>query len=177
MPILAIIIAAVIVFGVAGGVAFAATSKDVEVNDYEAVWNDYDGLFKKWASVYEIPWYWLKGICLNETLLGTVPSVIAGTASDDGLSYGIMQLQLDTASQYADKVASISDLNNKEFSIMTAAKYVYHLSNLFNGDEHSVIISYNQGEGKTLAGHDYTKDYYDRFTRWKQKIESREGLA
>lgn len=170
MPLVPIILIALGLLVVGSTTALAASKKDDELEN----WNEFDSLFKKYASLYGINWKWLKAIALNESTLNNNKLVKQGLASTDGKSYGIMQLTIPTASDMYGKTVTPSQLNNPEFSIMYAAKYVGRLAKMFSFDEQKTIISYNQGQGNTKKGNDFTGDYYPRFKRWLSKINERD---
>lgn len=186
-----IIIAALVLLS---GTAFAMTSNndveeapDEEGGDVRTVdknWNKFDDDFLTWANCYSIPARWLKGICLNESSLGTNPRVVQGIASEDGLSYGIMQITLATAADLADKLVTPEELNDPTFSIRYAALYLSRLKTTFNNIEENVIRAYNEGPGKrkkVLAGlatsSQINIDYWARYQRWQTYITQKGGLV
>ena len=115
----------------------------------------YDGYFKKYAPV-GIDWRVLKRIAKIESNIGLNPRVIAGIVSEDGKSYGLMQLRLSTAQDF-DPSATIQKLNDPEYSVKIAAQYIswsksYLLKNtkLKESDFRFLeflIKTYNQGVG------------------------------
>lgn len=105
----------------------------------------YDNLFKKYGEQYKIDWKMLKAICMNESNLGQNSRVKNGQVSYDGLSWGIMQLTLTTANDFES--TTINSLNNPEFSIRVATKFLSSLSKQFSGDTRSIVMAYNQGAG------------------------------
>lgn len=153
-----------------------------------ANWTRFDADFKKWGEVYQIPWTWLKAIAMNESSLGSYPSVargiaspkdIEGSKSQDGLSWGLMQVTIKTA-KGLDASATEEKLNNPDYSIMLAAKYLKQLSTQFPKPDYRyvewVIKSYNQGPGNTrkeiASGKGYANEYWERFQRNLKKVES-----
>lgn len=132
--------------------------------------NQYDTKIKAVASKYGVPWQWIKGIALNESLLGELPAVKKGEVSSDGKSYGIMQFTFPTAKDMMGRDVTKDELNNNDFSFELAGKYLQKLSKMFNGEEAKVIKSYNQGPGNTKAGKTYADEYYKRFLKWKAKL-------
>lgn len=167
-----IIIGLLAFFGITGS-AYAVSKIDLSIipNNLKNVWFKFDDLFKKYSSIYGINWKWLKAIALNESLLGENELVKQGLASSDGLSYGLMQITLKTAKWLNSDIAvSPAQLNNPEFSIKLASKYLNYLSKIFPNDQRKIIMSYNQGEGNTKAGREYALEYYNRFNRWIEKI-------
>lgn len=146
--------------------------EDVTVSPPDT-WTKYDVSFQAVSAFYEYPWSWLKALCLNETLLGTDTFYVAhGQGSSDGKSSGIMQLTIPTASDVAGIAVTADELRDDNFSIEIAGKYLHQLYVMFSGDERKTIMSYNQGPGNTTKGHEYAANYYDRWLRWKLKVES-----
>lgn len=151
-------------------------------------WTRFDSLFKKYGLKYSVPWTWLKAIALNESSLGRHPSVargllnpndIEGSKSEDGKSWGLMQVTLKTAKSL-DPTATEVKLNNPEYSIGLAAQYLAQLSKSFSKVElrytEWVFKSYNQGPGNTMkeksgqiAG--YAQKYWERIQRNLKRVE------
>lgn len=140
-------------------------------------WNLYDALFKKYGGINSVDWMWLKAIALNESNLGKeksvlrgiqMPSDIDGSKSYDGFSWGLMQVTLRTA-QGIDSSATAQKLNDPEYSVKLAAKYVATLKSYFNPFDdlflEKVIKSYNQGPGNTQKNKPYADEYWSRFQR------------
>ncbi len=155
-------------------------------------WNRFDALFKKYAAKYSVDAFMLKAICLNESDLGQEKSVarglenpkdIEGSKSSDGKSWGLMQVTLTTAREpYMDTSATAEKLNNAEYSIDLAAKYIAWLKRYFpdgSADQTQWLVkSYNQGPGNSLnerAGksqgfaHEYWNRFQRNYTRAKEK--------
>lgn len=155
-------------------------------------WTRFDPLFKSSGAAYSVDWTWIKAICMNESSLGGASSVqvglddptdIEGSKSSDGKSWGIMQMTLSTARDL-DRNATEEKLNNAEYSVMMAAKYISGtLKKYFNPLEPRymewVVKSYNQGAGNSLKERKgeidgYAEVYWERFqrnlTRVKEKM-------
>jgi len=155
---------------VLGGTAIASGAA-LEGGKTFLFWTRYDSNFKAAAARWGIDWHYLKATAIVESTLGQNPSVITGTTSTDGKSWGLMQFTLPTANdmcpiQVGTKVyasISIADLNVPEVSIELAAKYISRLIKLFPGDLRKAIISYNQGPGNTQKGRDFTGDYWKKW--------------
>lgn len=133
----------------------------------------YDDLFKKYAGENGIPWKWLKALAKQESDLGQDKRVINGEVSQDGLSYGIMQIAVGVGSEQEKKIKgnpTKSDLNNPEISISIAARLVGYLYRKYNGDKNKVFLAYNQGEKNTDAGKDFTVNYSPDKISYKEKI-------
>lgn len=146
----------------------------------------YDNLFKKYSEQYKIDWKMLKAICMNESELGENPRVKKGQVSSDGLSWGIMQLTLTTANDF--EPTTVNSLNNPEFSIRVATKFLSSLSRQFSGDTRSIVMAYNQGAGNqrkflkaekegTIDENDYpqAREYYRRYQENYNEVVSSQG--
>lgn len=150
-------------------------------------WNKFDDLFKKYSVRYSVPFNWLKAICMNESALGLAPSVAIGikapydieaSKSSDGKSWGIMQMTLPTAKDF-DAGATPEKLNNPEYSVDLAARFLKYLMSQFSQIDpryaEYVLKSYNQGAGNTRkeikTGKGYADEYWTRIKRHLTKIE------
>jgi len=134
----------------------------------------YDDLFKKHAQINGIPWEWLKAIAKQESDLGLDKRVLSGQVSQDGLSYGLMQIASGVGSVQEKQIKgnlSEFELNKPEVSISIAAKLVGYLNRKYNGDKDKVFLAYNQGEKNTDAGKDYTVNYSADKISYKEKIK------
>ncbi len=140
-----------------------------------AAWTRFDPLYQKYGAKYGIDWKLLKAIALNESLNGTYPSVALGlreptnpdSVSDDGLSYGLMQVTLTTAQDFR-KGTTMADLNNPEIAVELAAKFFQWAYKQFPNDtgeaqRKKVVMSYNQGVAGTQKGRTAAFPYYERF--------------
>jgi soluble lytic murein transglycosylase-like protein len=127
----------------------------------------YDAAFKRESARTGVPWRWLKAIAMNESSLGANPLVAAGLVSTDGLSYGLMQVTVKTASWLKGSAVTSDDLNDPDFSIAVAADYLAYLSRRFPGNREYIVRGYNGGPGflGTKRGISETPIYYDRFQR------------
>lgn len=150
-------------------------------------WTRFDALFQKYGRKFNVNWKYLKAIAMNESSLGSVASVarglevpidVEGSKSQDGKSWGLMQVTLGTAKDF-DSTATAINLNNPEYSIKLAARYLAHLQGRFNMLEmrwlEYVIKSYNQGPGNTekerkglIKG--YAEEYWSRFQRNLERV-------
>lgn len=151
----------------------------------------WDQLFKKYGARFNVPWKWMKAIAMNESSLGEAPSVkrgieepldVEGSKSDDGKSWGLMQMTVSTLHDY-DPQGEAVDLNDPEYSVDHAAQFLKSLMRQFDsGDaryEEWVIKSYNQGAGNTrkeirgqISG--YAAEYWARYQRNRRIIESKQ---
>jgi len=124
-------------------------------------WTRFDSLFKKYGEMYGVEWRWLKAFALVESDLGRHPSVRHGilhpsdvlkSQSSDGLSWGLMQVTVRTARDL-DPNATAEKLNDPEYSINLAARYIKqikrHFARLDPRFLEWVVKSYNQGPGRT----------------------------
>lgn len=147
----------------------------------------YDDLFKKYAAKYGLDWQMLKAIAIVESSLGLAPSVkrglanvndVEGSKSMDGKSWGLMQVTLTTASDY-DPLVTPQKLNNPDYSVEIASRYIKTLENIFPRDDiryrEWVIKSYNQGQGNTarerrgeISG--YASGYWSKYLSAYKKV-------
>jgi soluble lytic murein transglycosylase-like protein len=140
-------------FILSGGAAVAVINTNIP--------NTYDAHFKKYGAKYGVNWLLLKRIAMIESKIGTHPTVvrglknpsdIEGSKSTDGKSWGIMQVTLTTA-QWLDPSATVEKLNNPDYSIDLAARYLKYLQGFFPLTDARywewVVKSYNQGQGNT----------------------------
>lgn len=169
-------------WAILGGILYVAGKKGNQTMMTQTTFTRFDSLFKHYAEMYGLDWLLLKAIAMNESSLGTHPSVarglaypsdIQGSKSDDGKSWGLMQFTLPTARDF-DKSATESKLNDAGYSIRLAAQFVKWLYMQFDSIDPRrtewVIKSYNQGIGNTgkerrgeIKGH--AKEYFERFKR------------
>lgn len=172
-------------------VAVVASTKGTEIVDYvdekTASWTKYDGLFKKYGEKYKIPWQWLKAFALVESDLGRYPSVAHGikfpkdvekSTSQDGLSWGLMQVVVSTAKDF-DKSANAEKLNDPEYSVNIACQYINFTKKYFTESDPRyvewIVKSYNQGAGNTLKElsgktKGYTGDYFQKWTKQLARV-------
>lgn len=150
--------------------AMASEKEKSPVKNYPN-WSKYDAIFKKYGALYGVNWRWLKATAIVESTLGQNssvsrgernPSDIDGSKSSDGKSWGLMQVTLTTARDL-DSLATVEKLNNPDYSVNLAAKYISQLLRRFSGDQKMTIMSYNQGPGNTEKGKTYAASYYDKW--------------
>ena len=124
-------------------------------NDYGEYWTKWDKYFLLYSA--DFPWEIAKTICMIESSLGLDKRVqagllnpldVEGSKSEDGLSWGLMQLTLPAAQDF-DLIASPQKLNNPEYSIMIAGKLIRRNFRRFQGIEEWTVKAYNQGAGAT----------------------------
>lgn len=165
-------------------------SKDVGMND--TVNNSYDGLFQKYGAQYGINWKFIKRIAWIESKIGMYRSVrdgisnpgdVAKSASQDGKSWGIMQVTIPTARDY-DKLATPEKMNNPEYSIKIGTQHLAMLKKrYFSSSDRDLAMAYNHGQGnqlkfieaeknKTLKISDYRagREYYAHYLKAKELI-------
>jgi soluble lytic murein transglycosylase-like protein len=161
----------VLFYGIkAHGVAASASEQAIE-RAAEGFYK-YDNLFKLNGRAFDVPWRWIKAICMNESSLGEDKLVKAGAVSVDGKSWGLMQLVDSTAKEMNDnKPITADELNNPEINIRLGAKYLALMFKMF-GNKFEAVISYNQGPGNTKKEKRYSVEngYWDRFQRNLDKI-------
>lgn len=128
----------------------------------------FDFLFKNYSGQYDVPWRWIKAICMNESNLGQAPSVARGLAnpsdvdgskSSDGKSWGIMQTTVPTSDQFFPGTTA-SDLNDPDTSVKCAAAYLHWVMDNYFDDVEDVVRAYNGGPGFKKAS---TDTYWARF--------------
>lgn len=149
---------------------------------------NWDSLIKKYSSIYNVPFEWIKAIMMNESNLGQAPSVkrgllnpsdIEGSKSSDGKSWGLMQLTLPTARMFEPLVTE-AGLNDPEISIRIGAKYLAYLMAKnpapFTKMEF-IVRAYNGGPGfnSTVKGRNDTPIYYQRFLKNLSIIENKKS--
>lgn len=161
-----------------------AIADEVTVTVENDAFTRWDPLFRKYSGMYDCPWRWLKAICWIESDLGRDPSVVRGmeapadadgSKSSDGLSWGLMQLTIDTANRRRVRPGTtVADLNNPEISVECAAKYLHELGTYyFAWDREGCVRAYNGGIGwregseRSLS---MTADYYAKFQDKLSKI-------
>lgn len=160
-----------------GGVLFLLNTKTGVKSAF-----DFDSMFKRYANQYGLDWLMLKAICMNESSLGTHPSVVKGmnnpsdinaSKSSDGKSWGIMQMTIPTAKDF-DQSATAEKLNNPEYSVRLAAQFIAWLTVRFKVTDPQrnewIVKSYNQGAGNTykeISGETkgYATEYWQRYQR------------
>ena len=151
-------------------------------------WTRFDALFQKYGSKHGVEWKYLKAIALNESDNGreksvarglATPTDVQGSKSSDGKSWGLMQVTLTTA-RGLDPQATEVKLNNPEYSIDLAARYLAQLQRTFPMIETRwlewTIKSYNQGPGNTAKERrgeikGYAQAYWDRFQRNLERVK------
>ncbi|KYG65265.1 hypothetical protein AZI87_11970 [Bdellovibrio bacteriovorus] len=121
----------------------------------------FDPLLKKYASQFGLDFHLMRAICMKESTFGyhprvarglAAPSDVEGSKSEDGKSWGVMQVTVPTARDY-DTSATAEKLNNPEYCIRIAAQYLAWLSLRFPVTDPRrtewMIKAYNQGLGNT----------------------------
>lgn len=141
-----------------------------------ADWTRFDALFQKYGTMYGVPWKWMKAICMSESMLGTNSRVQLGlrepnnpeSVSYDNLSYGLMQLRVETARDY-EKSTTFADLNDAEKSIRIAARFIAWIMKQFQSSDpefqKKVVMSYNQGVAGTKRGFKGALPYWEKFQK------------
>lgn len=147
----------------------------------------FDPLYQKYATIYGLPWLWVKAFALNESSDGQAasvqrglqnPSDANGSASTDGLSWGVMQVTLPTARHY-DAQATAEKLNDPEYCIDIACQLIRDLTLHFPivmGYPlrlEAITKAYNEGQGNEdleLAGEtppdpEDAESYWERWQR------------
>lgn len=152
--------------------------------------DQYGDQFTKWDSLMlfhcqeaQVPFFWLKAICMNESELGlhprvarglVCPSDIEGSKSMDGKSWGLVQLEPASARDF-DLIATPEKLNNPEYSIKIGSQLLKRLYRALNGEEEFVIKAWNEGQGNAVlekAGRidGYAAEYWDQYLKNKAML-------
>ena len=141
------------------GIGVLVMSKDSQASALPVGSNlkpsEFDPLFVKYAKENNLDWKMVKTIAMNESSVGKNARVIAGinnpydikaSTSTDGKSWGIMQMTVPTARDF-DPQASEVKLNDPQYSIKIACKFLASLSKQFNGKVRDIAMAYNHGAG------------------------------
>ncbi len=173
-----------------GSIFSKAEVKAVEtVGPVELANNDvdrFDATIQKAASTWGVPWKYLKAFAMTETWNGArwAPSMLRGienprdtegSASDDRLSWGLMQMRITTAQDYLED-ATPEDLNSPSVAADLAAQHIAFLFKLFPLVDPRyvewVVKSYNQGQGNTDKERNGARGYADAYwERWQRNFE------
>lgn len=117
-----------------------------------AISNKYDNSFRKWSAYYipEVPWYWLKAQCWQESRFVT-------TAVSPVGAQGVCQFMPPTWKDMERKLGFNGDPFIPDLNIQAAASYMDQLRGTWNRRErtnaqvHSLAMaSYNAGTGNIL---------------------------
>lgn len=112
----------------------------------------YDVSFKKWSRTYnrDIPWYWLKAQCYQESLLKPMAVSHAGAK-------GLCQFMSATWNEEMAKLGMKGgDIFLPSLNIQAAASYMNRMRNVYKAprpeyDKHSLAMaSYNAGVGNIV---------------------------
>jgi len=126
--------------------------------DFGENWTKWDALMQSHCGAAQVPWLWMKAIMIDESSLGLNPRVargleypddIEGSKSEDGKSYGLLQLEPATAKDF-DIIATPQKLNNPDYSIAIGAKLLRRLFCALGGVEEFVIKAWNEGQGAAV---------------------------
>lgn len=117
-----------------------------------AISDRYDNSFRKWSAYYmpEIPWYWLKAQCWQESRLK--PNAVSPVGAK-----GVCQFMPPTWKDMQERLGFDGDPFIPDLNIQAAASYMRGLRNTWNRYErtdvqiHSLALaSYNAGLGNIL---------------------------
>jgi hypothetical protein len=123
--------------------------------DFGENWTKWDQLMQQYCDDAHVPWQWMKCIMIIESTLGLDPGVargllhpedIEGSKSEDGLSWGLLQLRPETARDF-DIIANAQKLNDPDYSIRIGAKLLRRLYRALGGVEEFVVKAWNEGQG------------------------------
>jgi hypothetical protein len=126
--------------------------------DFGQNWTKWDDLIKSNCDTAQVPWLWMKAIMINESALGLNPRVslgllhpddIEGSKSEDGKSWGLLQLEPASAKDF-DIIANAQKLNNPDYTIHIGSKLLRRLYRGLGGVEEFVIKGWNQGQGASV---------------------------
>jgi hypothetical protein len=126
---------------------------------------------------------------MTESALGVAKSVALGlknpsdplSISEDRLSWGLMQIRVETANDF-EKGTTWQNLNNPDTAVRIAAKFIQWMLKQFpdkkgNDLTKAVIMSYNQGVGNTKKGKSYAAGYWDKFNAHIGLMRERGDIA
>jgi hypothetical protein len=148
-------------------------------SDFGENWTKWDDLFEFYSSEKGVTFEMLKTICMNESSLGKDPRVSRGllhpedtfgSVSEDGKSWGLMQLTLDTARDYDEEVTA-EKLNDPRYSVRIAALLLNNLWVAFE-DEEYVVRAYNAGGGAVRKNPSAAERYWFKYKAHKGLLES-----
>lgn len=181
-----------LILGAVALFALLATKKDAvvekieeEVVAHKDSFHRWDDLFDRYGRMYGVPFVWLKAICMNESSLGEYPTVALGLSepankegskSQDGLSWGIMQVTEATGRDF-DPGCNYFRLNNPDYSVEMACKVLARSMRAFplvdpNNEEHNVK-AYNGGVQRILweITGDWQQFTQDKKAKHRQAID------
>lgn len=185
----------IIALGIGGVKAVGAEKVTDKVTASLPWWSKYDAEIRAASRAWGVPFAIIKGILLNESTLGTEPSVargitspsdVAGSTSQDKKSWGIAQFTLATA-KGLDATTTVEKLNDPAFSINLCAKYLAQLHRSFSTSWEYTVKAYNQGPGNMRAelayrnlgrsgGYAAAAEYWRRFKRNYNSVLRRDGI-
>lgn len=128
--------------------------------DANAISNRYDDSFRKWSAYYlpEIPWYWLKAQCWQESRLK--PDAVSPVGAQ-----GVCQFMPPTWRDMESKLGFEGNPFIPDLNIQAAASYMDQLRDVWNRRErtnvqiHSLALaSYNAGTGNILKAQKVSGD-------------------
>lgn len=126
--------------------------------DFGENWTKWDSLMQSYCEAAQVPWLWMKGIMILESSLGLNPRVALGLSdptntiaseSEDGLSWGLLQLRPETARDF-DIIANAQKLNDPDYSIRIGSKLLRRLYRGLGGIEEFCIKAWNEGQGAAI---------------------------
>ena len=124
----------------------------VFATDADAISDRYDNSFRKWSSYYlpEVPWYWLKAQCWQESRLK--PEAVSPVGAQ-----GVCQFMPPTWGDMENKLGFEGNPFIPDLNIQAAASYMDQLRDVWNRrgrtnpQVHSLAMaSYNAGTGNIL---------------------------
>lgn len=155
--------------------------------DFGENWTKWDSLMQSHCDASHAPWLWMKNIMIIESSLGLNPRVSIGlqnpadtesSKSEDGKSWGLLQLEPATAKDF-DIIANSQKLNDPDYSISIGAKLLGRLFRGLGGVEEFVVKAWNEGQGAAvlekngrIIGH--ADQYWQRYLKNKEMIAGAE---
>lgn len=144
--------------------------------DFGENWTKWDSIMQLHCSDASVPWLWMKAIMIDESSLGLNPRVshgilhpedIEASKSEDGKSWGLLQLEPASAKDF-DIIANSQKLNDPDYSIWIGSKLLRRLYRAMGGVEEFVIKGWNEGQGAAvleqsgrISGH--AQQYWERY--------------
>lgn len=148
------------------------TVANIELGDPRR--DQFDPLFKKYSISSGVPAEIFKAIALIESDLGQDGRVKRGETSQDGKSWGLMQIAPRIGSPKEIELKGVNTtpemLNDPETSVRLASILLGYLWQKYSGNEEKVVKAYNQGERHTDNNRAFANGYYQKYLRAKARV-------
>lgn len=124
---------------------------------FGSVWTEWDEKIAQLCERYELEFRLVKTIMVIESSLGLNPRVAWGlrwpediqkSESEDGNSWGLMQMRPSTGWQY-DQSCTPEKLNNPDYALNLGCQHLAHLWKLFEQAEEWTVKAWNSGATAT----------------------------